>query len=160
MIQGTPLTDAYSILALARTQSSRILAADGDYRDSRSSPRLCSLDRGRDQDKALPKSTHSPHCLGCNRPGHLREACFSRRIKTFTRDGCKADRDLQARGKKNREIKLQWKSWSVVPSWSPMSAPAGNGATDEVAIKVDGEDSPLSPGDEPSSSDAHHVRSL
>ena len=30
---------------------------------------LCFL--GRDQDEALPKTTHSPHCMGCNRPGHM-----------------------------------------------------------------------------------------
>ena len=44
--------------------------------------------------------------LGCNRPGHLREACFYQTHPDFN----KADRELQARGKKGRELKLEWKS--------------------------------------------------
>ena len=48
--------------------------------------------------------------MGCNRPGQTREDCHHKNHPDFNRsgqwDGCKADRELKARGKKGEEIKL------------------------------------------------------
>ena len=52
--------------------------------------------------------------VGACRPGYLREACFFQTHPDFNKtgrwEGCKADRELKARGKKGRELKLKWKS--------------------------------------------------
>ena len=61
-----------------------------------------SSDRGRDQDKAPQKVMQGPRCMGCNRTGHHREECH---FKTRW-DGCKADRELRVRGKRDRDLKL------------------------------------------------------
>jgi hypothetical protein len=48
--------------------------------------------------------------MGCNRPGHTREDCHHKNHPDFNRsgqwDGCRADRELKARGKTGAEIKL------------------------------------------------------
>ena len=73
-----------------------------------------SSDHGRDQDRTLLHTEQNPHCMGCNTPGHLREACFFQTHPDFNKmgrwEGCKADRELKARGKTGRELKLEWKS--------------------------------------------------
>jgi hypothetical protein len=69
-----------------------------------------SYDRDRDRDKAQPKPISDTYCMGCNRPGHTREDCHHTNHPDFNRsgqwDGCRADRELKARGKTGEEIKL------------------------------------------------------
>ncbi len=54
------------------------------------------------------------YCMGCNRTGHLREACNFRTHPDFNHsgkwEGCKADRELRARSVKERDHKLTWKN--------------------------------------------------
>ena len=63
-----------------------------------------SYERDRDHDKVQPKPIPGTHCMGCNRSGHTRENCHHKNHPDFNGtgpwDGCKADRDFKARGKK------------------------------------------------------------
>jgi hypothetical protein len=72
-----------------------------------------SSDRGRDQHRAQQKPMRGTHCMGCNRPGHPREDCHNKDHPDFNHseqlDGCKADRELRARGKTGADIKLMRK---------------------------------------------------
>jgi hypothetical protein len=89
-----------------------------------------SSDRDRDCDKAQPNPISDTYCMGCNRPGHTREDCHHKKHPDFNRtrpwDGCRADRELKARGKTGDEIKLArgFRSDGTVIPRVPSGAPA------------------------------------
>jgi hypothetical protein len=89
-----------------------------------------SSDRDRDRDKAQPNPISNTSCMGCNRSGHTREDCHHKKHPDFNRtgpwDGCRADRELKARGKTGDEIKLArgFRSDGTAIPRAPSGAPA------------------------------------
>jgi hypothetical protein len=81
-------------------------------------------------DKAQPNPISDTYCMGCNRPGHTREDCHRKNHPDFNStgpwDGCRADRELKARGKTGDEIKLArgFRSDGTAMPRAPSGAPA------------------------------------
>ena len=89
---------------------SRRMSGSTSTQSSDNKKKTSSSGRDRDRDKAQPKSISDTYSMGCNRPGHTREDCHYKNHTDFNRtgpwEGCRADRELKARGKTGDEIKL------------------------------------------------------
>ena len=81
---------------------SRRMSGSTSTQSSETKKKTSSYDRDRDHDKAQPKPITDTYCMGCNRPGHTHENCHHKNHPDFNRsgqwDGCRADRELEARG--------------------------------------------------------------
>ena len=109
---------------------SRRMSGSTSTQSSDTRKKTSSFERDRDRNIAQPNPISDTYCKGCNRPGHTREDCHHKKHPDFNHTGpwagCRADRELRARGKTGDEIKLArgFRADGTVIPKTPSGAPA------------------------------------